>query len=1188
MRTFSYLSQWAFVLVGLFSVSAVAQVSPSSAQNYVVEQTPRTAQSSVSLSSSYLDVQAAVSYVDGLGRELQTIQVRGAGDAGADIVTKAVTYDAYGRLSQTYLPVPGGVGGTILSTPQSAGSSFYGDTNPYQETIYEASPQDRPTQQWGAGQNWRSANKRQMVSYGVAPANSVIHFKINLFSKSIYGNVEGGAGWDYFGSHDIATRSLTDEQNHQVIEYTDIQGRLIRRDVLVGSDTLTTMYVYDSYERLGVVIPPKLYNWFVAKGSGQALSFYLDNSDTPNPVFTQSCYVYLYDTRGRLIGKHVPSAGWTDLVYDQQDRLVMSRDQQDVADEVWRYIRYDGLNRQTQTGRWPLGRSADELRGDFTQVSHEDFPSTAVFPAISLLTESVYDTYTDSPLSFDSGNAYATPWPSAAQPNARGLLTRTGVRDLATDGWYNSAFWYDDKGRVIQSKNQNHLGGVNLVNNQYRFNGELLARKISEDLTAYSLSPSSVETYTYDHLSRPVSVSYATDGTPFEMARYVYDGIGRLSQKLIKPVGGSSGGGNSITRYANPPIGTTLDQAPDFVEILPNEFDVNFQSNPGGIYEAKIGISTGGVTALQTLDFRYHIRGWLKGVNVDASGQPALNSSQHDLFSFGLAYETAGYYDGSIGSQQWVGNQQPSQTRQYTYAYDSAKRLSTATYIGASGENYSLTGMGYDANGNITNLSRTGIDQLSYTYSLSALSNQVAAITDASSNTAGFADGHTGSDDYAYWPDGSLKTDLNRGISQIQYNVVKLPKQITFSSGKVVSFTYTATGQKLRMAVNDGTWRDYLPHSEHVNGQFGHMLTPEGRVLPGCTSGCFEYFYKDYQGNVRVAYGDSLSNLTTRQRRDYDPWGLELANSSGYSTNRLGFNGKELLKELGGGLLDYGARLFDAARGQWGVVDPLSEKAPAWSGYRYGFDNPINVIDPDGKFEYSDGYSTQDSKYTTGALSFNGVFQNNNNQQSQPLTVALLRDMAKAQGVTNLVEIGSAFEEAFLTAAAGSVTPNDQPSSANNFLVKQFPNSVRKEKVRPDGLGPTATRLGYGYVNRVENSAFYEVKSGNSVLDANYATNNPKQLLAMLDALSQSPAQQFGNSTLFLITPAGVQVNLTSEARNYGVNLLQITPTLLPNGFISFDTVKTFYTNPRGSLGKMMPNAEIHMQNFNKPVQINF
>ncbi|WP_434574814.1 RHS repeat domain-containing protein [Riemerella anatipestifer] len=61
------------------------------------------------------------------------------------------------------------------------------------------------------------------------------------------------------------------------------------------------------------------------------------------------------------------------------------------------------------------------------------------------------------------------------------------------------------------------------------------------------------------------------------------------------------------------------------------------------------------------------------------------------------------------------------------------------------------------------------------------------------------------------------------------------------------------------------------------------------------------------------------------------------------------FNGKELDSETG--LYYYGARYYDPRVSIFLNVDPLAEKAPNWTPYRYGFNNPIKYTDPTGLFE---------------------------------------------------------------------------------------------------------------------------------------------------------------------------------------------------------------------------------------------
>ncbi|MBL7790954.1 MAG: hypothetical protein JNK77_01425 [Saprospiraceae bacterium] len=70
--------------------------------------------------------------------------------------------------------------------------------------------------------------------------------------------------------------------------------------------------------------------------------------------------------------------------------------------------------------------------------------------------------------------------------------------------------------------------------------------------------------------------------------------------------------------------------------------------------------------------------------------------------------------------------------------------------------------------------------------------------------------------------------------------------------------------------------------------------------------------------------------------------------------NQYQYNGKELNEDFGLHWYDFGARWQDPAAGRWWVVDALAEDAPAWTPFRYGFNNPVLYTDPLGLFETRD------------------------------------------------------------------------------------------------------------------------------------------------------------------------------------------------------------------------------------------
>ncbi|MDR6969253.1 RHS repeat-associated protein [Flavobacterium arsenatis] len=59
------------------------------------------------------------------------------------------------------------------------------------------------------------------------------------------------------------------------------------------------------------------------------------------------------------------------------------------------------------------------------------------------------------------------------------------------------------------------------------------------------------------------------------------------------------------------------------------------------------------------------------------------------------------------------------------------------------------------------------------------------------------------------------------------------------------------------------------------------------------------------------------------------------------------FSGKEMDEETG--LHYFGARYYDSRTSIWLSVDPLAEEFPNWNPYNYTMQNPINLVDPDGR-----------------------------------------------------------------------------------------------------------------------------------------------------------------------------------------------------------------------------------------------
>jgi RHS repeat-associated protein len=877
---------------------------------------PDTSRNNFTINSGLQSAKTTIQYFDGLGRPVQTVVRQGSlvtGGTATDLVS-STRYDAFGREAVTYLPFVANTTGGNASlndgmfkyNPFQQDTAFSkiqypGETWFYNKTEYEASSLNRPVKTLAPGNSWVGSNRGIETKYWFNTANDSVRIWTVTDVSGSFGTYSGNSMYPAGVLYKIVT---IDEHGKQVIEFKDTEGLIVLKKVQLTAveDTgdgkgyggwINTYYIYDDLSRLRCVVQPRGVELLAAN------SWNINYSS--NVILEEQAFRYEYDKKQRMIMKKVPGAGPEYFVYDARDRLVLTQDSMLRASGYWKYQLYDHLNRIAEIGSW---FNSDDLAYHLVTAD-----TSIVYPAggfgYTTLSLNRYDNYLWVASGDDSvrENSYdehllspsntTWPYPQAAiqSTQVKGMLT--GVSAAQGESTINL---YDEKGRIIQTRTYNRVGGLDITSFQYAWNGSPLIK-----IQNHQRNDSD------------------TTETTLLVTKMTYDDFFRLT-KIEKKVGSNLVNNNAMTPYH-----VISEQTYNALGQLSSKKLGRKKDNEGEYTSSP----------LESLSYEYNIRGWLLGVN-----RPYLNEglSVGNKFGYELAYDkrtsvvdnftantyNKAHYDGNIGGVMWrsFGD---GERRKYDYEYDASDRILKAdftqkngTWNVTNGVDFSMrigdgihADSAYDLNGNILSMYQKGlkissssaIDDLHYTYQLN--SNKLSEVNDANNDPLSrmgdfkdYEESEGEADDYTYDGNGNLAQDKNKGITEILYNeFFHIPVRISQTTGTGFGFiryyidgignkTGKASGEFDGVTFNFSNTKyaadfTYTGPSEEANAQTLQMFKQEeGRVrfkpaiidegIPARFE--FDYFIPDHLGSIRMV-------LTEEQQTDsYIPGSLETDN----------------------------------------------------------------------------------------------------------------------------------------------------------------------------------------------------------------------------------------------------------------------------------------------------------------------
>ena len=168
------------------------------------------------------------------------------------------------------------------------------------------------------------------------------------------------------------------------------------------------------------------------------------------------------------------------------------------------------------------------------------------------------------------------------------------------------------------------------------------------------------------------------------------------------------------------------------------------------------------------------------------------------------------------------------------------------------------------------------------------------------------------------------------------------------------------------------------------------------------------YYHTDHLGSATLITDDDADVV---QQIAYLPYGEDWIDvrSSSYFGSAYKFNGKEKDDETSYSY--YGARYYTDRLSIWLSVDPLADKYPHLSPYAYCADNPVMLVDPDGRASgppdrVQSAYNMIGTKYKQESTSSLRTGNSKQAMEYMDCTEFVARVMAADEITENVMNIG--------------------------------------------------------------------------------------------------------------------------------------------------------------------------------------